>query len=275
MDGTVRAPALGSPLWAHDDLVHPRGAAGSGPSHSLGLFALDPRTDGAFEDDLAAIRLHHDAIGVELGTAFECLLNLCFDFIGLGARLELDQVADALDAFDPPYRILRGLALVLPLDLAFERHPAILDHDFDVLRRDRQLALDCRHGVPCNFGVRPLVDARHSNFDVVRHCSDPGHALGSGFGLVFVGIALDESRQPNDAFLYGDGDVASVEIWIPLKLFFHVAFDFAVGPHDGLRLELAARGGGYRPSALRDCDAAAGRAMMLVNFRNVQARGIW
>src|SRR3979409_656168 len=146
MDGTVRAPALGSPLWAHDDLVHHLGDAGSGPSHSLGLFALDPRTDGAFEDDLAAIRLHHDAIGVELGTAFERLLDLLFDFIGLGARLERDQVAAPRDPFDPPYRILRGLALVLPLDLAFERHPAILDHDLDVLRGDRSLELARPHG---------------------------------------------------------------------------------------------------------------------------------
>ena len=59
---------------------------------------------------------------------------------GAGARLDLDQIADALDALDPAHCGLGRAALVLPLHLAFESHPAVLDDDLDVLRGDRLIA---------------------------------------------------------------------------------------------------------------------------------------
>src|SRR6202043_2162845 len=112
--------------------------------------------------------------------------------------LELNQIADALDPLDPAYGTLRRLPLVLPLDLAFERHPATLDHDLDPFRGDRQLTLDRRHGIARDVGIRPLVDARHTHFEIIRHCADARYAFRCGLGFVLVGVAFDVARQGDD-----------------------------------------------------------------------------
>jgi hypothetical protein len=81
-----------------------------------------------------------DAVGIDFGVALEGLLDLLLDLGGRGAQLDLDQIADALDALDPAHCGLGRAALVLPLHLAFESHPAVLDDDLDVLRGDRLIA---------------------------------------------------------------------------------------------------------------------------------------
>ena len=110
-------------LGAHDNPILHFSDARRSPGGSLGLFAFDPRPNRPLEDDLAAARFDGDAVGIDLGIAPECLLYLPLDFCGLGVRLELDQIADAFDAFDSTYRILGRAALILPLGLAFERTP--------------------------------------------------------------------------------------------------------------------------------------------------------
>ena len=47
--------------------------------------------------------------------------------------LTANQVADALDPFQPLYRFLCSLPLVVPLNLAFKRNPPLLNDYLDVL----------------------------------------------------------------------------------------------------------------------------------------------
>src|SRR2546423_9515759 len=108
-------------LGAHDNPILHFSDARRSPGSSLGLFAFDPRPNRPLEDDLAAARFDGDAVGIDLGIAPECFLDPPLDFGGLGARLELDQIADAFDAFDSTHRSLGRTALLLPLDLAFDR----------------------------------------------------------------------------------------------------------------------------------------------------------
>src|SRR5689334_13701634 len=60
-------------------LAHARGE----PSNALGFGALGPGPDRALQDDLAAVRLDGDAVGVDLGAALERLLDLPLHVPGL------------------------------------------------------------------------------------------------------------------------------------------------------------------------------------------------
>ena len=131
-----------------DPVVHP-GDARRRPGGALRLLTLGPGAHRALEDDRAALRLDRDAVGVDLRAAPERLLDLALD-LGGGRRrsLHLNQVGHPLDPDQPAYRTLCSLTLVIPLDLAFERDPAIPDDPLDLLVGDRQLALNRRARCP-------------------------------------------------------------------------------------------------------------------------------
>jgi hypothetical protein len=177
------------------------GNAGRGPSHALGFFALDPGPYRAFEGNLAAVGFDDDAVGIELGVTPERLFNLILDLLWPDTGLELDHIADALDAFDPAHGIFRRLTLVLPFDSTFQRHPAVLDDDFDILPRDWQVGLNRCHRIARDIGIWSLVYAWQANFEVVSHSGYSSNTFCRGLGLVFIAIALDVTRQGDDAAL--------------------------------------------------------------------------
>jgi hypothetical protein len=121
-------------LWTNGDAIFDFGDTWRRPGNALGLLALDPGPHGTLKDDFATVGLDHDAIGVDFRIALERFLNLSLDVLRLCAGPELNLVAHAFDPFDPAYCFLRRLPLVLPLDLAFETHPAVLDNHLDVFR---------------------------------------------------------------------------------------------------------------------------------------------
>lgn len=83
---------------------------------------------------LASIRFDLDAVGVDFSTPSQCIYNPGLDLSRLYLRFELDRIGDVLDSSDPPDGIFGGLLLILPLDLSFERHHAVLHHHLDMLR---------------------------------------------------------------------------------------------------------------------------------------------
>ena len=118
-------------LRLDDDSVLDRGNPGSRPGDTVGLLAFCPRMHGASENDLAAVRLDYDPVGVDFGAAPERLVDLTFDLRRLHPRLQVNAIGDTSQ---PPYalnRLLRIVALIVPRDLAFEGEPTVIDGDRD------------------------------------------------------------------------------------------------------------------------------------------------
>src|SRR3546814_2693566 len=99
-----------------------------------------------------------DVCSSDLRAPLERLLDLMLDLgldlppdLGcLDARLKLDQVCDALHAFHMGSHVFGSLSLVIPFDLALERHPSILDGHPDVLRSVQIGSAQCRDRV-CQY----------------------------------------------------------------------------------------------------------------------------
>lgn len=71
--------------------------------------------------------LDPDVAGVHLGLALEGLLDLGLDLIRADSWLDEDVVRDSHHPAHVPDHPLDLMPLVVPLDLAFEHHPAGLD----------------------------------------------------------------------------------------------------------------------------------------------------
>jgi hypothetical protein len=97
-----------------------------------------------------------------------------------------------------------------------------------VIRRIWQLVLDRGDGVARDFGIRPLVEDRQADFDVVRDGDDPGHAFGGLFGFELLRVTPHEAGQRDDAVFYRHCDIGRVDVWVPPELRFHVPFDIDV-----------------------------------------------
>jgi hypothetical protein len=154
-------------LWAYRDAVIHSDDARSSPGGSFSLLPFRPGSHSAAEHHLASARLDRDTVRVDQCAAPECLLDLVFNVCGRYLRFEADQVADALNPFDPTERSFGVVPLVIPLDFAFQRHPAILDDRFDMPPGIGQPALELCDDVAGNFRIRPFVGARQTDLEIV------------------------------------------------------------------------------------------------------------
>ncbi len=129
------------------------------------------------------------------------------------------------------HRAFRRFTLVIPLDLAFERHPAVLDDGADVLRGERQPCLDRGDDVARDIGIRPFGATRQPNLEIVRQPEDARDTLRRGFGLEFLGIAFDKAGEGDDAVVDGHPDISGIDIRVEAQLFLDVALDITVRFH--------------------------------------------
>jgi hypothetical protein len=81
--------------------------------------------------DIAVVGRQPDSAGVDLGLAVQGLGDLRFDVLEMGRRLDDHVVCDTLHADEAPYELVRGLGLISPVDLAFERDPSMRDLGLD------------------------------------------------------------------------------------------------------------------------------------------------
>ena len=153
---TAGPPLVGPPWvfasWTDGDQVFDARDAGHLPGDPLGLLALCPGSNGAAQRHGAAIGFDGYAIGIDLGAATKGLFDLASDLHWRDARADLDEVGDSLDPAHPPNGTFRPLLRVVPLDLAFERQPAIAGDDADMLGGIGQFGLDGGDGVAAISG---------------------------------------------------------------------------------------------------------------------------
>src|ERR1700730_3784418 len=144
-------------LYGYRNMIYYPGNTRRLPGCAFGLLTFRPGPHRAFEDDLTAISFDSDPARVYLGAAPKGLLDLAFDLGWLDTRLELDRVDHAPHAFEPAARPLGLLALIIPLDLALERHPSLVDDYLDLLPGKRQVALDRGHRIARDLRIGPLI----------------------------------------------------------------------------------------------------------------------
>src|ERR1700737_3981939 len=173
--------------------------SGRPPSHPFRLLAFSPGPHLAFEDDLAAISVDNDLVCVYLSVAPEGFLNLTLNVGRFDARLDFDQVADA---FDPCSR--RTAVSAACCSYCHSTSPSSVTHPslndcLDLFIGNRKVVLDRSRGIARDVGIWPLVDAWYANLEIVRDCDNTSNALRCAFGLIFVSVAANKSRQRDSA----------------------------------------------------------------------------
>src|SRR3982074_2792216 len=74
-------------------------------------------------------------------------------------------------------------SMLLPLHGAFERYPAVLHDDLDLVVGNRQFRLQGGNRVARNIRIGTLIDGRQPHLEVVRNRKNPGDALRGGLGF--------------------------------------------------------------------------------------------
>ena len=74
---------------------------------------------------------------------------------------------------DPTHRPFRVVPLVIPLDLALEGHPAVLDNRFDVLPRAGQPNFEVCDHFASNFRIRSLVGLWQAHLEIIGYSNNP------------------------------------------------------------------------------------------------------
>src|SRR3982075_636714 len=175
------------------------GDAGRRPGDALGFLALAPGANRAFQYHLAAVHLDADPVSVDLGISLEGLHDLALKLGRFDLGLHRDQVGDTLDALHLAHSVFSGGLLVLPLHRPFERYPAVLHDDLDLVVGNRQFRLQGGNGIARNIRIWTLIDGRQPHLEVVRNRKNPGDALRGGLGFKPVRVTGNKTGQRNDA----------------------------------------------------------------------------
>ncbi len=174
-------------------------------------------------------------LGVELGAPLQRLADPLPHAAGRRPRFHRDQVGDALHPGQGSHGLLGGFLLVIPVHLADEPQPALLDLDLDSVVRHRDVPGDGIDRRPRDLRIRPLRALRQPHLDLV---GDPFHALhpaGDPLRQQLVPVAGGEPAQGDDPLLNAHRDVLVLEARLPPDLLEDVALDLAVDAHGSLR----------------------------------------
>jgi hypothetical protein len=199
-------------LRADNDPIVDLRYTGGPPGGSCCLLAFGPRPHGAPQDHLTPVCFDGDAACVDLGRSSQGFSNLAPDFRGCDPRLDFDGVGHPLDPAHPTNCLFRTLPLVVPLDFAFERKPAILRDNPDLFPCIRQLALDPRDSIAGDLGVRPLVDVASACAcifaDGTALVESAGSDMGPGTYTSITQVAADTLGLPPEYVRICLGDSA-------------------------------------------------------------------
>jgi hypothetical protein len=121
--------------------------------------------------------------------------------------------------------------MILPLDLAFERDPSVVDDNADLFPGRPQVSLDRLDGVTGDLGIRPTVDDGQSHLDVVHETDHAGHPLDVFLGFALLPKAADEPGQRHHT-VFDRRYVDCVDVGIRSQLVLHISFDIVVCSHD-------------------------------------------
>src|SRR5690349_20563766 len=123
--------------------------------------------------------------------ALECVLDAQFHIWGRRTLFDLKQVRHAAHTGQISNGAFGGDGLELPIDLALEPYPSVIDTRFDFVVGDLDIPRErARHSVR-QIGVRSLERAWDDDREILRDCSYAGDALGSAGRGVLLRIAIE------------------------------------------------------------------------------------
>jgi hypothetical protein len=80
-----------------------------------------------------------------------------------------------------------------------------------------------------DFAVGTLI--ARPNLNIVGQADDTGHALCGALGIEFLKKGMDEAAERDDAVLYGDTDLSSIDAGLPFELPLDIATNVLVRTH--------------------------------------------
>jgi hypothetical protein len=116
---------------------------------------------------------------------------------------DLDVVRHAGDAIHARDVVEREVALVLEVDVALERDPAVLDVDVEVVARDLGVPAQPLQSRAADLRVLPAVLVEQSYVELVQHVDDAARAPGVGHGGPLLGEAADGPPEGHRGDLVG------------------------------------------------------------------------
>jgi hypothetical protein len=171
----------------------------------------------AGEDHLVVGDGHIDPARIDLRASLQRRFDLPFDVGGTDLRLDRDGVGDAPHPHEVSHGIRGGGALVLPIHVSLQRHPAIADRGRDLLVGHHGVPRERRDNRLRDLCVGPLLPVAQSHVHVIGHGLDAIDGKRRAFSRGPLGVRPDVSAQRHDATLHGDADVRGVDAWLPVE----------------------------------------------------------
>jgi hypothetical protein len=159
---------------------------------------------------------------MDLGVPAKCIFDLVLDVTRLYMRLQRDAVEYAVYAGKPADKMFSGDALVLPVDFATERNPAILDFHDDGVSWHGGAPLQNADGTMGDFVIVGLLVAGKANLEAFGQCLNAPHALDGLLGRQFLCIAAHMPAKGNHTIFHGDADMGGVHRRRELQLVHNV-----------------------------------------------------
>lgn len=157
------------------------------------------------ERDAAAETSAPDPLGPEFRVPLECVLDPLLHGRCTDTRSDLDKVGQTNNAANVANGISGGVLLILPLDFAGERDPALLDLDLDGILGNRNVPVDHVGSAARNVLVRCVISAEDLHFDLLGNAAHAPHRLYNALGGFLFGIGTDAARKSDDAVVNSDG----------------------------------------------------------------------
>src|SRR5208283_37102 len=114
-------------LRNNNNVVDDAGHSGGGPGRALRFFPFEPGADVPVQRHRAVLRGNGDAARVDFRASTQRFLDFGFHLGGRGFGFYFNLVGDTADAAHPPGGSFGGVALIVPVGGAFERHEAVLN----------------------------------------------------------------------------------------------------------------------------------------------------
>src|SRR5688500_15220951 len=174
----VRSTSPAPPSPGDGDPVVDLSDAGSAPRGILHGTAVFGRVGLAARGHLGAVDLDAEPLGVERGCTRESARDLRAHGWDYDAWLDRDAVRDTVDAPHPLDVALGGGPLVVPIDLADHRDPAVLHFQLDTVLGHRCVRLQSPDRTLRDLVVRQSVLGQPDG-DLLDHGADALHSQGS------------------------------------------------------------------------------------------------
>src|SRR3989344_5467543 len=213
-------------------IFHPRDARHR-PGCPFSELALAPQVTLAVEPNHITVDPDMNVLGVHFSIAFERIFDAFADIDDVYPRAQGQPIIHPKHAGQLAHRLLYGFLLVLPVDLAFEGDPAVLNDDLNRIRRYVGAPVDDAHGAGGDGVVRGSGAFVQAHLDLLGDCAHAFDAFYRALGADLLFIATDMSGERDNAVFHGNTDAGCIDLRLEFKLF-HNGFAQTQVAHDGV-----------------------------------------